>query len=120
VQEMERKQGHAPDTKRFVSRGTSREVSLHKQQLVLPAMVHANRCDPAMEVLQGHWPLLLAMGGVPSPFPEQAFEILTSGSHQRFTIHAPESSKAKSPYAMPLLPSANNGSTQTLRLRMAF
>jgi hypothetical protein len=63
---MERKQGHAPDTKRFVSRGTSREVSLHKQQLVLPAMVHADRCDPAMEVLQGHWPLLPAMGGIPS------------------------------------------------------
>src|SRR5258708_37144183 len=38
----------------------------------------------------------------PSPFFEQPLEILPSGPHQRLTIHAPESSEAKAPHAMPI------------------
>ena len=57
----------------------------------------------------------------PVSFLEQAFEILPRGPHQRFTVHPPEQTQAESPHAMPLFADrANNGSTHTLRLRMAF
>jgi|SRR5712691_12870076 len=116
---MERKQGHAPDTKRF-------QEALHAKFLFTSNSLSCQRWCMQIDVIR-RWRFCKGIGrsfrpwaASPAAFLEQAFEILTSGSHQRFTIHAPESSKAKSPHAMQLLPSANNGSTQTLRLRMAF
>jgi len=53
MQEMERKQG-TYSRHEVVSRGLSREASLHKQGLFLLAMVHAAGCDPAMGVLRAH------------------------------------------------------------------
>src|SRR5258708_9512018 len=38
----------------------------------------------------------------PTALFEQPLEILPSGPHQRLTIHAPESSEAKAPHAMPI------------------
>jgi hypothetical protein len=38
----------------------------------------------------------------PTPFLEQSLEILSCCSQQRFTIHAPQSSEAKAPHAMPV------------------
>src|SRR6266566_995437 len=40
----------------------------------------------------------------PSPFLQQAFEILTGGKHQSFTVGSPKPPEAKTPHPMPILP----------------
>src|SRR5258708_19017855 len=56
----------------------------------------------------------------PSPFFEQPLEILPSGPHQRLTIHAPESSEAKAPHAMPIFAFSEDGPYPPPPVPLAF